>query len=100
MPHSIFFTAQGHAIHGTPHTGSLGLPASHGCVRLSPDNAATLYSLVSAEGMNHTTVVVTGGFGFSGVDLPKLGSGKPLFQKLGTSSTGDWLDQTHGKRTN
>jgi Uncharacterized protein conserved in bacteria len=44
MPHSIFFSG-GYAIHATPHVGALGRPASHGCVRLSPSNAATLYSM-------------------------------------------------------
>jgi L,D-transpeptidase catalytic domain len=58
MPHSIFFTRLGHAIHGTEHLASLGHAASHGCVRLSPDNAATLYTLVQAAGMANTTVVV------------------------------------------
>jgi hypothetical protein len=49
MPHSIFFRG-GYAIHGTYQTGALGRPASHGCIRISPANAATLYSLVRAEG--------------------------------------------------
>ena len=49
MPHAIFFRG-GYAIHGTYETGSLGRPASHGCVRLSPGNAATLYNMVKAEG--------------------------------------------------
>ena len=48
MPHSIFFNG-GYAIHATPHTGSLGHPASHGCVRLSPSAAATLYSIVKHD---------------------------------------------------
>jgi lipoprotein-anchoring transpeptidase ErfK/SrfK len=48
MPHSIFFSG-GYAIHATPHTGALGRPASHGCVRLSPANAATLYSIVKND---------------------------------------------------
>ena len=43
MPHSIFFTMEGHAIHGSPHTKRLGTRASHGCVRLAPANAAKLY---------------------------------------------------------
>jgi lipoprotein-anchoring transpeptidase ErfK/SrfK len=59
MPHSIFFTSRGHAIHGSDHPG-LGTPASHGCVRLSLGNAATLFRLVSARGLNDTTVVVRG----------------------------------------
>ena len=49
MPHAIFFRG-GYAIHGTSSTGSLGRPASHGCVRLSPGNAATLYDMVKREG--------------------------------------------------
>jgi hypothetical protein len=46
MPHSIFFTKIGHAIHGTESEGRLGTPVSHGCVRLSRANATTLYALV------------------------------------------------------
>lgn len=48
MPHSIFFSG-GYAIHATPHVDALGRPASHGCVRLSPSNAATLYSIVKHD---------------------------------------------------
>lgn len=59
MPHSIFFTMKGHAIHGSHHK-SLGQPASHGCVRLSPKNAATLFGLVKQETMAKTRVVLTG----------------------------------------
>jgi L,D-transpeptidase catalytic domain len=60
MPHSIFFTRIGHAIHGTDSEGRLGTPASHGCVRLSKDNAATLYALVEEQGVLNTTVTLTG----------------------------------------
>src|SRR5215204_5668594 len=60
MPHSIFFTKVGHAIHGTDSEGRLGSPASHGCVRLSRANAATLYDLVKKEGVLNTTVTLTG----------------------------------------
>ena len=49
MPHSIFFHG-GFAIHGTYDLANLGRPASHGCVRISPANAATLYALVQQEG--------------------------------------------------
>ena len=59
MPHSIFFTKRGHAIHGSNHPG-LGTTVSHGCVRLSLPNAATLYDLVHAKGMTTTKVVVRG----------------------------------------
>ena len=53
MPHSIFFNG-GYAIHGTPHVGNLGRPASHGCVRLSPANAKTLYGIVGRDRENTT----------------------------------------------
>jgi hypothetical protein len=60
MPHSIFFTKIGHAIHGTESERSLGLPVSHGCVRLSRANATTLYALVEQQGVLNTTVTLTG----------------------------------------
>lgn len=60
MPHSIFFTQLGHAIHGSLDVPHLGSAASHGCVRLSPDHATMLFQLVNAEGMHDTTVVISG----------------------------------------
>jgi hypothetical protein len=60
MPHSIFFTKVGHAIHGTESESHLGVPVSHGCVRLSRANATTLYALVQQEGVLNTTVTLTG----------------------------------------
>jgi hypothetical protein len=60
MPHSIFFTKVGHAIHGTDSEGKLGAPVSHGCVRLSRANASTLYALVEKDGVLNTTVTLTG----------------------------------------
>jgi hypothetical protein len=60
MPHSIFFTKIGHAIHGTMSEGRLGTPASHGCVRLSRANATTLYALVQEQGVLNTSVTLTG----------------------------------------
>jgi hypothetical protein len=60
MPHSIFFTKIGHAIHGTDSEGRLGSPVSHGCVRLSRAHAATLYALVEEQGVLNTTVTLTG----------------------------------------
>ncbi len=59
MPHSIFFTESGHAIHGTKSTASLGSPVSHGCVRLAPDNAALLFALVQENGLANTQVDIT-----------------------------------------
>jgi hypothetical protein len=60
MPHSIFFTKLGHAIHGTYDTKELGTPASHGCVRLSPAHAAILFAMVKQNGVTNTKVVLTG----------------------------------------
>jgi hypothetical protein len=60
MPNSIFFTREGHAIHGSGHVKAIGTPASHGCVRLEPKHAAVLFDLVKQEGMSHTRVALTG----------------------------------------
>lgn len=62
MPHSIFFHG-GYAIHGTNYISRLGGPASHGCVRLHPGNAATLFALVNQHGKANTRIVVTGSGG-------------------------------------
>jgi lipoprotein-anchoring transpeptidase ErfK/SrfK len=79
MPHSIFFTTRGHAIHGSNHPG-LGSPASHGCVRLSLPNAATLFQLVEARGVTSATVVVRGsdppGY-HAPTDIPTASSPRP-----------------------
>lgn len=58
MPYSIFFSG-GYAIHGSYEISYLGSPASHGCVRLHPENAAILFALVKAN-MDSTRIVVTG----------------------------------------
>jgi lipoprotein-anchoring transpeptidase ErfK/SrfK len=60
MPHSIFFMKDGHAIHGSFEVKNLGKPVSHGCVRISPQNAAILYELVRENGLENTKVVLTG----------------------------------------
>jgi hypothetical protein len=59
MPNSIFFHG-GFAIHGSYEINALGGPASHGCIRLHPEDAATLYALVQQQGMGATTIVVSG----------------------------------------
>jgi hypothetical protein len=59
MPHSIFFHG-GTAIHATSSIGMLGRPASHGCVRLAPSNAATLYKMVNKHGKALTRISVHG----------------------------------------
>ena len=58
MPHSIFFRG-GYAIHGTNELKRLGSPASHGCVRLHPDNARVLFGLVKSVGSNNTKITIT-----------------------------------------
>ena len=60
MPHSVFFTTRGHAIHGSNHLKAIGTPASHGCVRLAPRNAKILFDLVKQEGMAKTRVTLRG----------------------------------------
>jgi len=57
MPHSVFFYG-GYAIHATGYVRSLGRPASHGCVRLHPKNAAIFYALVRARGLGNARVVI------------------------------------------
>jgi lipoprotein-anchoring transpeptidase ErfK/SrfK len=57
MPYSIFFL-RGYAIHGSYETKYLGHPASHGCVRLHPSNAAALYSLVQRAGPQNTVIKI------------------------------------------
>jgi len=57
MPHSIFYSGP-FAIHGTTDIARLGRPASHGCVRLSPADAAVLFDLVSKQGARNATIVV------------------------------------------
>ena len=60
MPHSVFFRKDGYAIHGSYEVKNLGRPASHGCVRISPENAATLFALVKKNGLKNTEVVLSG----------------------------------------
>jgi lipoprotein-anchoring transpeptidase ErfK/SrfK len=57
MPYSIFFRG-GYAIHGTTEVRSLGRAVSHGCVRLSPDNARSLFELVQSHGRQNTTIQI------------------------------------------
>jgi lipoprotein-anchoring transpeptidase ErfK/SrfK len=69
MPHAVFING-GVAVHATYHTGALGRPASHGCIRLSPSNAKTFYSLVHKHGLKATKVSVYG--------TPKWGKGPAI----------------------
>jgi L,D-transpeptidase catalytic domain len=86
MPHSIFFTDRGHAIHGSFYVKSLGRRASHGCVRLAPDNASKLFALVGEAGMGNTKVVLKGG-------LFDFGSNSKSFAQIG-----DEIDNTVKKQ--
>ena len=76
MPHAIFFTQRGHSIHGSDHPG-LGTAVSHGCVRLTLPNAATLYQLVKSVGMTKTRVVVSGRDP-PGYRVPTMPPGQPV----------------------
>ncbi len=57
MPFAIFFRG-GYAVHGTTDLKRLGRPASHGCVRLDPNHAAKLFSLVEREGFKNTRIII------------------------------------------
>ncbi len=81
MPHSIFFTKIGHAIHGTDSESKLGTPASHGCVRLSRAHASTLYDLVKREGVLNTTVTLTGSSQVALARNPKPRSGTAVARR-------------------
>lgn len=58
MPYSVFFRG-GYAIHGSYAVSQLGAPASHGCIRLHPSNAATLYGLIESHGPGDTLIQIT-----------------------------------------
>lgn len=55
MPNSIFFHG-GYAIHATYDIRRLGRPASHGCIRLSPQDAKWLYQIVKENGKENTYI--------------------------------------------
>ena len=78
MPHSIFFH-HGYAIHGSYEVSRLGRPASHGCIRLHPKNAAVLFSLVQGR-MSSTRIVVTGDAPVAAVRLPSRDYTRPDFR--------------------
>jgi len=78
MPYSIFFTETGNAVHGTYDQRSLGHAVSHGCVRLSLANAATLWALVKQQKMANTSVVVTGDIPGADPSRVALAPPKPL----------------------
>src|SRR6201989_3038974 len=83
MPYSIFFH-KGYAIHGTNYISRLGGPASHGCVRLHPANAATLFALVRRAGMANTTILVHGGGEFARRARSVQAAEEPAFARVPT----------------
>jgi hypothetical protein len=89
MPHSIFF-AGGYAIHGTYETRWLGRPASHGCVRISPDHAAILFDMVKAEG---AIIHITG-------QPPETHYATPRHRRYYASAPRDWSSESGGDRYN
>jgi hypothetical protein len=58
LPYLTWIGEDGTAIHGTYLTSKLGRPASHGCIRLSINNAAKFYKLVEQNGFWSTRVEV------------------------------------------
>ena len=80
MPNSMFFTGEGHAIHGSYHTARLGTKASHGCVRLAPENAAILFGLVQKAGYKNSSVSIKGGFFDTSPALTTDGSPRKPFR--------------------
>lgn len=58
MPFAVFFKG-GYAVHATYETKRLGRPASHGCVRLHPDNAAAFFRMTNRAGLSNTRIVIT-----------------------------------------
>jgi lipoprotein-anchoring transpeptidase ErfK/SrfK len=57
MPWAVFFNG-GYAVHGTTDINRLGRPASHGCVRLHPDNARLFFTLVKTSGRENTQIAI------------------------------------------
>jgi hypothetical protein len=59
MPYAVFIRG-GYAIHGTTrgNWGKLGTPASHGCIRLHPDNGQIFNVLVRRNGISNVWVTV------------------------------------------
>lgn len=59
MPYAIFIQG-GFALHGTPqgNWSRLGTPASHGCIRMLPENAQQLNLLVRKYGIYKTWITV------------------------------------------
>jgi hypothetical protein len=59
MPYAVFIRG-GFALHGTPqgNWSKLGRKASHGCIRMHPDNGAYFNQLVRSVGISQTWITV------------------------------------------
>lgn len=62
MPHPTFFQSRPgrplvYAIHGTKAVDKLGSPASHGCIRTTPEDAAKVQEVIKANGGQQGTVI-------------------------------------------
>ena len=59
MPYAVFIRG-GFALHGTPRGNwrKLGRPASHGCIRMHPDNGRTFNRFVRSVGVSNTWITV------------------------------------------
>jgi hypothetical protein len=92
MPHSIFFHG-GYAIHGSYEINRLGGPASHGCIRLHPTNAAALFELVKNEGLGQQPSSFPAATLSSRADPRRrsslMGDGRGLLMRIATDQTTD-----------
>ena len=92
MPHSIFFHG-GYAIHGSYEINRLGGPASHGCIRLHPANAAALFELVKTKVWGQQPSSFPAATPSSRADPRRrhslMGDGRGLFMRIATDQTTD-----------
>ena len=86
MPYSIFFT-KGYAIHGSYEIRRLGGPASHGCVRLHPANAAVLFALVQRHGAR---IVISTGIRSAGQPVRRRHGWRPPSPELDPAAYYDY----------
>jgi hypothetical protein len=98
MPYAIFFTKTGGAVHGTYELRNLGRAVSHGCVRLSVPNAATLWKLVKQQKMANTTVVVNGAIPDAGQPAVARSRPMPLIAEGPSSIAPPQYQQRHDAR--
>ena len=98
MPHAVFFH-RGTAFHGTGAVGLLGQPASHGCVRLAPGNAAQLFKLVHHHGYASTKVVVHNGSRSREPAVARRGSRGELASARATRRGNDRVSRASTRRS-